>query len=58
MADPVLTDTEHFAAREAGEYVCSCLLPEPTPIGLFATVQCKRCFKPLPRHTHQSGSPI
>jgi len=58
MADRVMTDAEHAAERDAGMYVCRCLIPEPTPIGLFATVQCKRCFKPLPRHTHQSGSPI
>jgi hypothetical protein len=58
MADPIITDTELHAMRDRGELVCRCSWTVPQAIPLFATWQCPRCFKPLPRNTHQQGSPI
>ena len=58
MADRVLSDAEHHAERDAGMYVCQCSWTYPERIEWINAVQCRRCGKPYPRHTQQSGSPI
>lgn len=50
-----ISATELARLRDEGELVCRCALPEPTPVWLFATVQCQRCLRPILRHTQQQG---
>ena len=57
MADtrPLPSDYAHQRDRDAGLYICQCPVPDPTPVWLFATVQCQRCLRPILRHTQQQG---
>jgi hypothetical protein len=56
MADPILSDEFMADLRDRGELICLCPDPLTEYIGLFRSWQCRRCFKALPRHTHQQGS--
>jgi hypothetical protein len=55
MADPVITDAELYAMRDAGELICQCPHPIPERITWFRTWQCARCGGPILRNTHQQG---
>jgi hypothetical protein len=51
-----VSDAELVRLRDTGELICHCSWTVPQHIDLFNAWQCPRCFKALPRHTHQQGS--